>query len=56
MLVAYLGLRLWCPSEHTFLAFPLPSGLIFLSVCQQLLLGVSIHFISRLRRTFHPQN
>ena len=29
MLMAYLSLRLWGPSESTFLAFPLPSGLIF---------------------------
>ena len=58
MLMAYFSLRLWSPSEQTFLAFPLPNGLTEIFKCVSPVLtwsiGVSIHVISRLRKTSHP--
>ena len=60
MLMAYLSLRLRSPSERTFLAFPLPSGIIEIFKCVSPVLtwsiGVSVHIISRLRKTSHLGN
>lgn len=56
--MAYFSLRLRSPSEQTFLAFPLPNGLTEIFKCVSPVLtwsiGVSIHVISRLRKTSHP--